>query len=288
MTADWPIWVISLADAADRRRSVDAQFAAIELPFTYIDAVDGRKGLPKAFESQVDRPGTLAHFGYPMSDGEYACGLSHQQAYQKIVDEGLPGAIILEDDVLLTKNFRRFYDTRGYEAAPLIQFFYFHALAWKLGRLRASTVRLQQLVDSAFMGVGYSISAEGAAKMRAHSLPLRAKPDWPCDTARLIGHYITEPRIVLHPDPEESVSFLSSTRVGLLPEGFDFSASYAKGWRRLYSLASWKRLLLRAFKQELRPGYAPTAEEAASAIIVPAPDGCVGAVHPGAVRMIDS
>lgn len=286
MTAGWPIWVISLADAADRRRNVEAQFAALGLPFTFLDAVDGRSGLPASCEHQVDRPGTLARYGFPMSDGEYACALSHQLAYQKVLDERLPGAIILEDDVLLTTNFRRFYETRGYEAAPLIQFFYFHAAVWKMGRLETPTARLQRLAASAFMAVGYSITAKGAATMRTHGLPLRGKPDWPCDTARLLGHYITEPRLVLHPDPDASHSFLSGTRVGLLPEDFDFSADYAKGWRRLYSPASWKRLLTRAFRQELSPGYAPTAEEAASFVLIPAPDGRVVAGHPETVRAI--
>ena len=262
--AAWPIWVLSLPDSTDRRAEVRAQFEAIGLPFSFLDAVDGRNGLPDEFERQVDRAETRAHYGYPMSDGEYACALSHQLAYKKIAVEGWPGAIILEDDVILTARFREFCDSRSYEAGSLIQLFYFDAVVWKFGHRGTPVAGLRRLAESAWMTVGYSISADAAANIRANSLPLWGKPDWPCDTARIVRHYITEPRIVLHPDPERSVSILNAARHSMVPEGFDYSAGYAKGWRRLLSLASWKRLLTRPFRERLLPGYDPTPQEEAS------------------------
>ena len=79
----WPILVISLQDAAERRAAVSRQLDALGLPFEFRDAIDGRSGLPAAYESQLDRPGTEAHFGRQMSDGEYACALSHLAAYRE-------------------------------------------------------------------------------------------------------------------------------------------------------------------------------------------------------------
>ncbi len=262
----WPIWVISLPGASERRAATRAQLEAQGLPFTFLDAVDGRKRLPARYEDLVDRPGTIAHLGYAMSDAEYACAVSHQLAYKKLVDEDWPGAVILEDDVLLTEKFRTFYDTRGYEAAPLIQLFYFDAVVRKTGQRSTAAARLVRLVSTAWMTVGYSISAEAAAKLRAHALPLRGYADWPCDTGGLIGHYVTEPRIVFHADPASSQSTIQDSRQGLIPEGFDFTARYAKGWRRLFSLASWKRLLTRGLREHRRPGFTPTAEEEASLV----------------------
>ena len=262
--AAWPMWVLSLADTVERRAAARAQFDALGLAFEFLDCVDGRNGLSVEFEKLVDRPGTLERYGYGMSDGEYACALSHQLAYKRIVDEQLPGAIIFEDDVLLTENLRRFYETRSYEAAPLIQFFYFDAMVWKFGERSTPAATLRRLQRSAWMAVGYSISADAAAKMLAASQPLRGKPDWPCDTVQLFGHYITDPRIVLHPELTPGQSLFGETRSAFVPEGFDYSAGYAKGWRRLLSLASWKRLLTRPFRERLLPGYDPTPQEEAS------------------------
>ena len=243
-----------------------AQFAALGLSFSFLDAVDGRKGLPEEFASDVDRAGTIARLGYPMSDSEYACALSHQLAYKKILDSKLSGAIILEDDVVLTENFRAFYETRSYRAAPLIQFFYLEAVVWAVLQRSTPAARLERLVHSAWVTVGYSISADAAARIRANSLPLRSHADWPCDTSRLVGHYITNPRIVLHPDPGDSQSTIVE-RNGLIPDDFDFSANYPKGWRRLLNHASWKRLLTRPMTRLRQPGFAPTAQENASIVM---------------------
>jgi glycosyl transferase family 25 len=280
MIRQWPIWVVSLADAIERRSAIRAQFETLGLPFSFLDAVDGRKGLPPEFETQVDRPGTIAALGYPMGDAEYACALSHQLAYRKIVDERLPGAVIVEDDVLLTGNFGTFYETRGYEAAPLIQFFYFDALVWKTRRRSMAAARLERLAANAWSTAGYSISARGAATLRARGLPLRRFADWPCDTPRLLGHCVTVPRLVLHPDPAGSPSSIEDSRKGLLPDDFDFSSRYPKLWRRMLSAASWKRFLTRPLRQRRTPGFAPTAQEQASLIRVHSTDAPLRRTEP--------
>ena len=264
----WPILVVSLADAVERRRKISAQLDALGLPFAFLDAVDGRDALAPRFEAQIDRRGTLAKLRHPLSDLEYACALSHQLAYQEIVDKGWPGAIILEDDALLTRNLARFYEGRVYDAAPLIQLFYFDAVAWKFGGRSTVAAKLVRLASPAWSTVGYSISAKAAATMRAYGVPLRSQADWPCDTTRLIGHYVTEPRLVLHADPATTNSAIHEAREKLFPEDYDFTASFAKGWRRLISRASWQRLLTRRFKERRRLGFAFTPEEQASLLEV--------------------
>jgi len=266
----WPIWVVSLSDATERRSKIRSQLDALGLAFSFLDAVDGRTRVPEEFQGQIDRPGTLANLGFPMGDAEYACALSHQLAYKKILDEGWPGAVILEDDVLLTDNFRTFYETRGYEAAPLIQLFYFDALVWKTKRRSTAAARLERLASNAWSTAAYSISAQGAATLRAEGLPLRGFADWPCDTVRLVGHYVTDPRLVLHPDPADFPSSVEDSRRGLIPDGFDFSSRYPRLWRRMLSAASWKRFLTRPLRQRRSPGFAPTPQEAASLLRPPA------------------
>lgn len=257
----WPIWVISLHDATARREAVNEQLNRLQLQHTFIDAVDGRRGLAPEFERDVNRPGTVARNGYRMSDAEYGCALSHQHAYKKLIELGLPGAIILEDDIILTQRFRNFYADRSYEAAPLIQLFFYDAVVWRGRGIVVPCTRLERLVASAWSTVGYSISCEAAAIMRHQSLPLQSRADWPCDTANLIGHYVAVPRVVLHPPPDETQSTIGATRDNVLLAGFDFNAGYAQGWRRFFSFASWRRLALRPFKRRIYAGFEPTAEE---------------------------
>lgn len=271
----WPIWVVSLADARERRRSIAAQLKALGLNFSFLTAIDGRRGLPAACEADVDRPGTLKALGHRLSDPEYACALSHQLAYKKIVSERLPGAIIFEDDALLTDRLRTFCQSRGYEAAPLIQFFYHDASVWKFGKRSTPAGKLMRLAARAFSTVGYSISAEAAAILHSRGLPVRGYADWPCETWRLFRHCVTVPRLVLHAD--DGPSAIRDSRRERTPADFDPTAGYAKGWRRLFSLASWQRLLSRPFKQVLRPPVAFTAEEAASLLPTFAPAAAMSA-----------
>lgn len=260
----WPIVVISLTDCLERRASIAAQFDALGVDFKFFNAVDGRKGLPPEHESNVDRAGTIARYGYPMSDGEYACALSHQQVYKWIIDEGLPGAIILEDDAILTHRFADFIRDEVYLAGDLVQLFYFQAHVWRVGRKVERSFALSRLAGLTWMTAAYSISARGAAILRQHSLPLTGRADWPCDTYKLLDHYIVSPRPVLHPIPARQLSTIN--KQSLIPENFDFSAGYAKGWRRLYSVASWRRLARRPWTQKLEIGFDPRPDELASIV----------------------
>jgi glycosyl transferase, family 25 len=91
-----PIWVLSLARATDRRRSIEAGFGALGLPFELIDAIDGRSEDVSAEASQWR---SRFEIGRPLSPGEIAASLTHLRAYQRIVDDGVPYAVIVEDDV---------------------------------------------------------------------------------------------------------------------------------------------------------------------------------------------
>lgn len=261
--SQWPIFVLSLASAQNRRADITEQFALLGLDFQFIDATDGRQGLPPELESMVDRTGTLAQSGFRMSDGEYACAITHQLAYARIIDENLPGAIILEDDAVLTWLFRDFYASAQYQAGNLIQLYHYNGTTHARRPRAGGPLQLMRLASNSWMAVGYSISRHGAEAMRRHSLPLRARADWPCDTFRIMRHYVTTPRAVLHPVPTAEQSTISKDS---FPTDFDFSQGYAKGWRRLLSAASWGRLLRRPFRRKLDPGRAPTPEERAQLV----------------------
>lgn len=237
---NWPIFVLSLASSADRRVAIEQQMGIIGLDFTFIDAVDGRFGLPHACESMVDRKKIIARRGYPMSDGEIACALSHREAYVQISEKCLEGAIILEDDVILTEHFEQFYRQAQFRKADFIQLCYYKAKVWRgRGMSGPQGIRLLKLSENTFTAAAYSISRRAASSLLKAATPITERADWPCNVTKL-GARLTYPRIVNHPPRSSSQSLLSGGRAGLIPEDFDFSAGYAKGWRRIITPASWK------------------------------------------------
>jgi len=99
----------------DRRR-----LHGLGIPFEFLDAVDGRQGLPPDYESQIDRVATHRR-GRLLADADYACALSHIKAYRRIVAAGIPHALVLEDDALPEAALPTYLAGHHYEDAWVTQ-----------------------------------------------------------------------------------------------------------------------------------------------------------------------
>lgn len=234
---DWPVFVVSLIDAQDRRRAILAQCQSLGIQPVVVDAVDGRRGLPPDRAGDVDRAGAQARAGRPVSDAELACALSHQGIYRRIVDDGLPGAIILEDDAILTPLFAEFMQGRGYLAGDFVQMDHLDARVWYARRRPWSDkVLLIPLAKNASLTTGYCLSARGAQHLLANSTPVAGLADWPCDMTPL-GAVVTWPRLVDHPPVTASGSAIEAGRRALVagqaaPENRRLRFFRADYWRR--------------------------------------------------------
>ncbi|MBN8521582.1 MAG: glycosyltransferase family 25 protein [Alphaproteobacteria bacterium] len=105
MTSFPPVFVISLSGALDRREKIKSRLDAQNIPFIFFDAVDGRSfdvpSLPF-----YDGTRRRAFFGRDMTGGEIGCLLSHKQIAQKMINEEIPFAVVLEDDAVLQPEFK--------------------------------------------------------------------------------------------------------------------------------------------------------------------------------------
>lgn len=103
MAAIPPIWVISLARAAHRRDEIARALEALGLPFEFVTAVDGR-GLAPAERRLYSHRRALFEMGRGLGSGMFGCSLSHVHVYERMVAEGVPIAVVLEDDVQPTAH----------------------------------------------------------------------------------------------------------------------------------------------------------------------------------------
>ena len=92
------IYVINLARSADRKKSITTQLNKLRLAFELVEAVDGKALSYDELLNSVDRK---RYDGWTelQRPGAIGCALSHRRAYQKMIEEGVPCALILEDDV---------------------------------------------------------------------------------------------------------------------------------------------------------------------------------------------
>jgi glycosyl transferase family 25 len=98
------IILINLARATDRRAKMQAQFAALNLPFEILEATDGRKITDKE-RNLVDNNLRRRISPYPLTDNEIGCWLSHRRAIESVAKGTENMAAIVEDDTAIFPDF---------------------------------------------------------------------------------------------------------------------------------------------------------------------------------------
>ncbi len=99
-------FVIHLARAVQRRAQVDKLLEEAPCLSEIFDAVDGARLTDADLRADLAaEPLFFPHYPFEIGRGEIACFLSHRALWQRMVDDGLDQALILEDDVALEPSF---------------------------------------------------------------------------------------------------------------------------------------------------------------------------------------
>jgi glycosyl transferase family 25 len=100
-----PIFVINRQSDTSRRGDMTERLAKVGLTPTFFPAVDGYKlDIPNL--PDYDGGKRRRYFGKDLKAGEIGCLLSHRAIYQRMVDENIERAVVLEDDVFFADDFR--------------------------------------------------------------------------------------------------------------------------------------------------------------------------------------
>lgn len=245
MTSDdpdrWPIFVLSLEGDETRRAALLNSLAEMGLEAEVLIGVDGRNGLPDWAEAEVDRDGRWSWDHRPsehLSDGELACALSHVRAYRKIIEDDLPGAIIFEDDAILSETFKPFIAARGYEAGEMVLLGHHHTYVHPFSKTHlCEGVVGHRLVATPAYAHGYALTRDAAAYILDRAFPIHARADWPCDISRLKS-WAVDPQIAVQPEDRKEHSHLEAGRRAALDEKLRNKRS-----SRLFSRVYWFHIL---------------------------------------------
>ncbi len=99
-----PVFVINLPQELERRRHMEAELARVGLTAEFVPGVDGSR-LREEDWRRYDKETSLQVYGVDMLAGEIGCYLSHYRLLQRMLDENLDVALILEDDVRFEDDF---------------------------------------------------------------------------------------------------------------------------------------------------------------------------------------
>ncbi len=98
------IFVISLK-SSKRRTFVSKQMEEFGLDFDFFDAINGKELSEEEIEKNCDIEAIKKHPKW-LNKGALGCALSHLYIYQEMIQQSIERAIILEDDMVLNKEFR--------------------------------------------------------------------------------------------------------------------------------------------------------------------------------------
>lgn len=99
------IYVINMKTSKARREKIKARLDALELPFEFFDAIRGAD-LDYKNAAYYNRAKRLKYFGRDLLPGEIGCLLSHRGVYEKMVEDNVDVALVLEDDVTIADDFK--------------------------------------------------------------------------------------------------------------------------------------------------------------------------------------
>ena len=101
--------VVSLERSHERRAFMQRQLDDLGLPFRFFNAIDGSKMTATKFREAV---------GVKLTPGEIGCGLSHLAVIREIAEGEHEYAAILEDDVFILPEARKFLDEQYLRSLP--------------------------------------------------------------------------------------------------------------------------------------------------------------------------
>lgn len=209
----WPIFVLTLPGDEERRAPLLRRLDGFGLDYELFMGVDGRAGLPDDYRGMVDPDAARDRLGYSMTDGEFACALSHRAIYAKLCDDDLPGAIILEDDAQLADGFADFIRSDCYQKLPMTLIDYAFGRALPLLRHRSAGGQpwvLRRAVQGT-VTTAYTLRQDAARRLLDATTPVSHPADWPVELFQ-VGAWMCVPRLAWHDAPGQRVSHLDKER----------------------------------------------------------------------------
>lgn len=99
VTTQPPVFVINLDSSPERYQHAEQQLLALGIQPQRFAAVYGKDLTEAQVQACYDPQANLQYFRRSLSPGELGCYLSHRGIWQQMVDQQIPLAIVLEDDI---------------------------------------------------------------------------------------------------------------------------------------------------------------------------------------------
>lgn len=200
-----PCFVVNLATATKRRAAMQTLLDQHKITPTWFDAVDGRIMSEQVIASHFNAAKAEHAYG-PMVRAEIGTTLSHIGIYRQMVENNIPCAVILEDDILLAEDFGDLLQTSGTqslsavfgpEEAVMVQMT--HVMrAYRQGAIALGQREIVRPHGGVWLTSGYFITLAAAKNLLREMYPVWMVADhWRCfEREGLLTLYALTPNAV--------------------------------------------------------------------------------------------
>jgi len=175
-----PVWVVNLPRSTERREYISGHLQALGLPFEIVPAVDGWDLPAQELAELYSAEQTVACIKREMALGEVGCALSHLRLYQRMLDEGIDEALIVEDDAVLDPGVPELLAQRQRWPADWEILMLYHGsgpVSWWHSQAVSRRFRIGRFALPAYGTVGYLVTQSAARKILALAYPVRVPSD---------------------------------------------------------------------------------------------------------------
>jgi len=242
------VFVNSLERFVDRRIRMERILDSLGIEFEYFYGPDAKKLTQAEMDPAYDEGRAKRNLGRALSLNEIACTMAHRAIYRKMLDENIEKACILEDDILLDREFP--------QALAFLDALYFRNTVVKLDNYREKNtpcsiwarrrvtdrVVYKKPVTVQWMTWGYVLD-RGAALSILRSWP---KIEFVCDDWERMSTAVrmrcVQPAVVLQNKAVESI--LEEGRAAVVGKAEKRKDVTGKAKRLLYIIKTIFRMLL--------------------------------------------
>jgi glycosyl transferase family 25 len=177
------VFVVSLARDKKRRKFITQQCHDLALDHVMVDAVDGRLLTKEEIALYCDQE-KVKELSWWLTPGAIGCALSHRKVYQEIVEQDLPYAMVIEDDIILPDTIKQIMkDAEGMiQRDGVIMLYYQSHRSLKVAAepvLKRGATTLVYPIDpnAPITTAAYIIDREAAKKLYDQIVPVRVAAD---------------------------------------------------------------------------------------------------------------
>lgn len=201
-----PIFIINLKRDIDKKKDMQALIKKHHLEASFIDAVDGKNLSEAEIKSVYSQSDSIKTIGRPLTKTEIGCAMSHLYIYQKMLDENIKEAIILEDDVILSDYFAQLPSLIAElpEDWQLLLLGVSVCLNLEIPAVKRNIMKIKTIhrwtinayLDNVWGTHGYLINQAGAKTLLNITKRLYMPIDWYTGNYRYLPVYVLLPEIV--------------------------------------------------------------------------------------------